>query len=86
MRLLLVEDDSRIARFVARGLEEQAFAVDVVGNGDDALYQVGINDYDVIILDTRIPGKDGFATCPSGVWQAIHRRFPGAVGDADQRF
>jgi DNA-binding response OmpR family regulator len=63
MRLLLVEDDPRIARFVARGLEEQSYAVDVVANGDDALYQVEINDYDLVILDVMIPGKDGFATC-----------------------
>ncbi len=63
MRLLLVEDDSRIARFATRGLQEQAYAVDVVGNGDDALYQVEINDYDLVILDVMIPGKDGFVTC-----------------------
>jgi DNA-binding response OmpR family regulator len=63
MRLLLVEDDSRIARFVARGLREQSYAVDVVGNGDEALYQIEINDYDLVILDVMIPGKDGFATC-----------------------
>jgi len=63
MRLLLVEDDSRIARFVARGLQEQSYAVDVVVNGNDALYQVEINDYDLVILDVMIPGKDGFATC-----------------------
>jgi DNA-binding response OmpR family regulator len=63
MRLLLVEDDARIARFVTRGLQEQSYAVDTVANGDDALYQVEINDYDLIILDVLIPGKDGFATC-----------------------
>ena len=63
MRLLLVEDDARIARFVARGLEEQSYAVDVVANGNDALYHVEINDYDLVILDVLIPGKDGFATC-----------------------
>jgi DNA-binding response OmpR family regulator len=63
MRVLLVEDDSRIARFVARGLQEQSYAVDVAGNGEDALYQVEINDYDVVILDVMIPGKDGFETC-----------------------
>lgn len=63
MRLLLVEDDPRIARFVTRGLQEQSYAVDVVANGNDALYQVEINDYDLIILDVMIPGKDGFATC-----------------------
>jgi two-component system copper resistance phosphate regulon response regulator CusR len=63
MRLLLVEDDSRIARFVARGLQEQSYAVDVVDNGNDALYQIEINDYDVVILDVMIPGKNGFDTC-----------------------
>jgi two-component system copper resistance phosphate regulon response regulator CusR len=63
MRLLLVEDDSRIARLVARGLQEQSYAVDVVGKGDEALYQVEINDYDLLILDVMIPGRDGFATC-----------------------
>lgn len=63
MRLLLVEDDARIARFVARGLQEQAYAVDVVANGSDALYQVEINDYDLVILDVMLPGADGFAIC-----------------------
>jgi len=74
MRLLLVEDDARIARFVARGLQEQAYAVDVVANGDDALYQVEVNDYDLVILDVMIPGKDGFATCRS--IRALGKRMP----------
>jgi DNA-binding response OmpR family regulator len=74
MRLLLVEDDSRIAHFVARGLQEQAYAVDVVANGDDALYQVEINDYDVVVLDVMIPGKDGFATC-RGI-RSLGKRMP----------
>jgi DNA-binding response OmpR family regulator len=63
MRVLLVEDDRRVARFVARALREQAYAVDVVANGDDALYQVAINTYDAIILDVMIPGRDGFEVC-----------------------
>jgi DNA-binding response OmpR family regulator len=63
MRLLLVEDDSRIARFVAKGLREQAYAVDIAGTGDDALYQAEINTYDLIILDVMIPGRDGFEVC-----------------------
>ncbi len=63
MRILLVEDDPGIARFVAKGLREQAFAVDVTGNGDDALYKSAINDYDAIILDVMIPGRDGFSVC-----------------------
>ncbi len=63
MRLLLVEDDSRIARFVAKGLREQSYAVDVAVNGEEALYQVAINTYDLLILDVMIPAPDGFAVC-----------------------
>jgi len=63
LRLLLVEDDDRIARFVAKGLREQAYAVDVVAKGEDALYQAAINSYDLIILDVMIPGKNGFQVC-----------------------
>src|SRR5882672_10281482 len=63
MRLLLVEDDARIARFVAKGLREESYAVDAVENGNDAVYQTEINDYDLIVLDVMIPGIDGFAVC-----------------------
>jgi two-component system copper resistance phosphate regulon response regulator CusR len=63
MRLLLVEDDPRIARFVTKGLQEQSYAVDLASNGNDALYQSEINDYDIVILDVMIPGLDGFSTC-----------------------
>ena len=63
MRVLLVEDDSRIAHFVAKGLREQAYAVDVAATGGDALYQVAVNTYDVVVLDVMIPEPDGFAVC-----------------------
>lgn len=63
MRLLLVEDDTRIARFVAKGLREQAYAVDVAGTGEEALYQAAVNTYDLVILDVMIPAPDGFAVC-----------------------
>jgi DNA-binding response OmpR family regulator len=63
MRVLLVEDDLRIARFVAKGLREQAYAVDVVSSGEEALYQSEINTYDLVILDVLIPPPDGFAVC-----------------------
>jgi DNA-binding response OmpR family regulator len=63
MRLLLVEDDPGIARFVAKGLREHAYAVDVVASGEDALYQASINPYDLAILDVMIPAPDGFAVC-----------------------
>jgi DNA-binding response OmpR family regulator len=63
MRLLLVEDDPRIARFVAQGLREQAYAVDATADGDDALYKASINEYDAVILDVMIHGLDGFEVC-----------------------
>jgi DNA-binding response OmpR family regulator len=63
MRLLLVEDDARIARFVAKGLREESYAVDIAEKGNDAIYQTEINDYDLIVLDVMIPGSDGFAVC-----------------------
>jgi two-component system copper resistance phosphate regulon response regulator CusR len=63
MRLLLVEDDSRVARFIAKGLREQAYAVDVASNGEAALYQASISTYDAVILDVMIPGLDGFEVC-----------------------
>ena len=63
MRILLVEDDSRIARFVAKGLREQAYAVDVAVNGEGALEQVSVNTYDLVILDVMIPAPDGFEVC-----------------------
>ncbi len=63
MRVLLVEDDPRIARFVAKGLREQTYAVDVAATGEDALYQAAINTYDLVILDVMIPPPDGFAVC-----------------------
>ena len=63
MRVLLVEDDARIARFMAKGLRERAYAVDIVGNGEEALYQVAINTYDLVILDVLLPGRSGFEVC-----------------------
>lgn len=51
MRVLLVEDDGRVAGFVARGLREQSYAVDVAADGSDALYQASVNAYDVVVLD-----------------------------------
>src|SRR5271163_1148344 len=63
MRFLLVENDAGIARFLAQGVGEKAYALDVATNGDDALYQAAINTYDLIVLDVMIPGRDGFAVC-----------------------
>jgi DNA-binding response OmpR family regulator len=63
MRVLLAEDDPRMARLIARGLREQAYAVDVAADGDEALYKVEINDYDIVILDVMLPKRDGFEVC-----------------------
>lgn len=63
MRVLLAEDDRRIANFVSKGLRENTYAVDVVNNGEDALYQISISDYDLIVLDVMMPLKDGFEVC-----------------------
>jgi DNA-binding response OmpR family regulator len=60
MRLLVVEDDPRLARVIARGLREEAYAVDVCENGPDAIIQAVVNTYDAIILDVMLPGVDGF--------------------------
>lgn len=63
MRILLVEDDPGVRRFVVKGLREQAYAVDTANTGEDALYQAEINTYDLIILDVMIPAPDGFEVC-----------------------
>ena len=63
MRILLVEDESSAAGMLAKGLREQAYAVDVAADGEDALYRADINVYDLVILDVMLPRKDGFAVC-----------------------
>jgi len=63
MRLLLVEDDPDMARFIARGLREQAYAVDVAAAGEEALERAGTAPYDAILLDAWIPAPDGFEVC-----------------------
>ena len=63
MRILLVEDESRVAGFIAKGLREQAYAVDIAGDGEQALYQAAVNQYDIVILDVMLPLKDGHTVC-----------------------
>jgi DNA-binding response OmpR family regulator len=63
MRILLVEDEPRMANVIAKGLREQTYAVDVAEDGEAALYQTSINDYDVIVLDVLLPKRDGFEVC-----------------------
>jgi two-component system, OmpR family, response regulator len=63
MRLLLVEDDAKLAGAVGRGLRHEGYAVDVVGDGDAALMQSAVWDYDAIVLDVMLPQRDGFEVC-----------------------
>ena len=62
MRLLVVEDEERLAALLARGLQEEGYAVDVTGRGEDALWMAAAVPYDAIVLDVMLPGLDGLAT------------------------
>jgi len=63
VRLLLIEDEPRVARFIAKGAREQGYAVDTATDGEEALYKASITDYDLFILDVMIPLKSGFEVC-----------------------
>jgi heavy metal response regulator len=63
VRILVVEDEQRIAAFVKRGLEEERYAVDVAFDGEEALDWATAVDYDLIVLDVLLPKKDGFQVC-----------------------
>src|ERR687886_638347 len=75
MRLLLVEDDPAMVRALSRGLRAQGYAVDVASDGDDALEQTAVSEYDAVILDLMLPVRDGFEVCrsirSSGSWVPI---------------
>lgn len=63
MRILLVEDERQAAQLLAKGLREQSYAVDIASDGENAVYLATVNDYDALILDLMLPGKDGFDVC-----------------------
>ena len=75
MRVLLVEDDDKLARAVARGLRHDGYAVDVVGDGDAALVQAAVWSYDAIVLDVMLPRRDGLTVCAAlrerGCWSPV---------------
>ena len=96
MRVLVVEDQVKMARLLRRGLESEAFAVDVAERGEDALWMAGATDYDAIVLDVMLPGIDGFETCSrlrkDDVWapvlmltarDSVEDRVAGLDGGAD---
>jgi two-component system OmpR family response regulator len=63
MRVLVVEDASRVAALLRRGLEEEGYAVDVAADGPTAVWQATESRYDAIVLDVMLPGYDGFEVC-----------------------
>ncbi len=63
MRVLLIEDDKKIARALSKGLKEESYAVDVVDNGITGEEFAKTNEYDIIILDIMLPKQDGWVTC-----------------------
>jgi len=65
VRILLVEDQSDAAQVLAKGLREQSYAVDIAPDGEAALYQASINDYDLILLDVMLPRRNGIEVCQS---------------------
>ncbi len=96
MRVLIVEDEVKMASLIRRGLRDEGLSADVAVNGEDALWMAGSTEYDAIVLDVMLPGIDGFETCrrlrDGGVWvpvlmltarDAIEDRVAGLDGGAD---
>jgi two-component system OmpR family response regulator len=63
MRLLVVEDEKKMAELLGRGLREEGHAVDIANRGQDALWMAKSSPYDAIVLDVMLPGEDGFSVC-----------------------
>jgi two-component system OmpR family response regulator len=63
MRILIVEDEPKLARLLARGLAEEGHPADIAANGEEALWMAEAAPYDVIVLDVMLPGVDGFTVC-----------------------
>ena len=75
MRVLVVEDELRMASLIRRGLTTEGLAADVAATGEDALWMAQAHDYDAIVLDVMLPGLNGFETCrrlrADGVWTPV---------------
>lgn len=87
MRILVVEDEKRLAASLKRGLSTAGFAVDVALNGNDGLWMASETDYDAMVLDLMLPGVNGFKICEQlrdeGVWTPI-LILTAKVGDLDE--
>lgn len=75
MRILVVEDEPKMARLLRQGLTEEGHAVDVAGEGDEAVWMAGEVEYDAILLDVMLPGLDGIEACRQirrlGIWTPV---------------
>jgi two-component system OmpR family response regulator len=75
MRVLVVEDEVRMATLIRRGLLQEGFAADLAATGEDALWMAAAHDYDAIVLDVMLPGFNGFETCRrlrgDGIWAPV---------------
>ena len=75
MRVLVVEDEPKMAALIRRGLQEEGLAVDVAAKGEDAVWMAGGTEYDAVVLDVMLPGIDGFEVCRrlrgDAVWTPI---------------
>jgi two-component system, OmpR family, response regulator len=75
VRILVVEDDLKMAALLRRGLLEEGLAADLARTGDDAVWMAAATDYDAIVLDVMLPGADGFAVCrrlrEAGRWSPV---------------
>lgn len=75
MRVLVVEDQLKMASLIRRGLREEGLAADVAVRGEDAFWMAASSEYDAILLDVMLPGIDGFETCrrlrKEGVWAPV---------------
>lgn len=63
MRILVIEDEKKVADFIKRGLKEEGYAVDVAFDGEEGHFQAASNEYDAIILDLMLPKMDGISLC-----------------------
>src|ERR671922_216209 len=96
VRVLIVEDEVKLAAIIRRGMRERGLRADVATSGEDALWMAGSTEYAAIVLDVMLPGIDGFETCrrlrADGVWtpvlmltarDAVEDRIAGLDGGAD---